>query len=59
MIQHQRGIIIGFHGCDKKVRDKIIRSEKETIRDSKADWEWLGKGKYFWENSYEKALKLG
>jgi hypothetical protein len=50
------GLITVFHGCDKSVRDKIVSSEIEHIRHSKADWEWLGAGQYFWENSYEMAL---
>jgi hypothetical protein len=50
------GITFLFHGCDQKVRDKLILSQTEHLNNSNADWEWLGGGKYFWENSYEKAL---
>jgi hypothetical protein len=49
-------IIIGFHGCDKSVRDKIVKGE-ETLIQSKNDYDWLGNGAYFWEYNEKRALQ--
>lgn len=49
-------IVIGFHGCDKEVFDKVIKNG-EHLSDSDNDYDWLGQGKYFWEGSYERALQ--
>lgn len=47
-------IIIGFHGCDKKVFDKILY-EHEPFKSSNNDYDWLGNGMYFWEQNLERA----
>jgi hypothetical protein len=54
MYSRQRGIILGFHGCDKKVRD-ILVSGKSEIKPSENEYDWLGHGIYFWENSISRA----
>ena len=48
-------LIIGFHGCDKSVVDKVITG-KEDLLASKNDYDWLGNGIYFWENNEARAL---
>lgn len=47
-------IIIGFHGCDKKVFDKILYEHK-PFKPSINDYDWLGNGMYFWEHNLERA----
>ena len=47
-------IVIGFHGCDKKVFDKIIYEHK-TFKSSMNSYDWLGNGMYFWEQNLERA----
>ncbi len=47
--------VIGFHGCDKKVQEKVLLG-KESISSSENKYDWLGNGIYFWENSPERAL---
>lgn len=47
-------IIIAFHGCDKKVFDKILYSH-EPFRSSMNNYDWLGNGMYFWEQNLERA----
>lgn len=47
-------LIIGFHGCDQSVVDKVIAG-KENLLASKNDYDWLGNGIYFWENNEERA----
>ena len=53
--QYQR-IILGYHGCDKKVADMALL-KKAALRSSENDYDWLGKGIYFWEHGPERALE--
>ena len=48
--------VLGFHGCDKSVGEKIIAGE-ETIKHSQNDYDWLGHGAYFWESNPTRALE--
>ncbi len=48
--------ILGFHGCDKTVGEKIIDGAKNMKR-SQNDYDWLGHGAYFWENNPARALE--
>jgi hypothetical protein len=43
-------VIVGFHGCDEKVRDKIVANHSE-MKPSCNKYDWLGNGFYFWENN--------
>lgn len=47
-------LVIGFHGCDQKTYEKVI-VQKEPLQPSKNDYDWLGNGIYFWENSEQRA----
>lgn len=49
------GLIIGFHGCDVSVRNRLANGEI-TLRPSNNDYDWLGGGIYFWENNQQRAL---
>lgn len=49
--------VIGFHGCDKKVQQKVL-SGKESLNASQNDYDWLGNGVYFWENNPTRALEF-
>ena len=42
-------MVLGFHGCDKKTADSIIKGET-FMNKSINDYDWLGHGIYFWEN---------
>src|SRR5882762_1485801 len=48
-------LIIGFHGCDETVRDRLLNQPDEIVI-SKEKYDWLGHGMYFWENNYQRAL---
>src|SRR2546421_9551351 len=50
-----RSALIGFHGCDKSVADQVV-SGHQDLRASTNEWDWLGHGIYFWEDSYARAL---
>jgi hypothetical protein len=47
--------VLGYHGCDEKVGESILRGKCE-IHVSTNQFDWLGEGAYFWENSYSRAL---
>ena len=47
-------IIIGFHGCDQEVFNKILY-DHEPFKSSMNDYDWLGHGMYFWEQNLERA----
>lgn len=49
------GLIIGFHGCDLDVRDKIISTQGEILKFSQNKYDWLGEGIYFWEGNCKRA----
>ncbi len=49
-------MVIGFHGCDQSVVDKVV-SGKENLLASTNDYDWLGNGIYFWENNDARALQ--
>lgn len=48
--------VIGFHGCDKKIQQKVLLG-KESLSSSQNDYDWLGRGIYFWENNPLRALE--
>ena len=47
--------VLGFHGCDRSVKRKILNS-KDTLKHSNNEYDWLGHGIYFWENDPYRAL---
>ncbi|MFK7750090.1 MAG: hypothetical protein AB8B65_16985 [Kordia sp.] len=47
--------MIGFHGCDKSVRDQLL-VKPNNVKISEKPFDWLGHGFYVWENNYERAL---
>lgn len=48
--------VLGFHGCDKTVRDRIINNE-DVLKASSNSYDWLGNGIYFWESNPIRALE--
>ena len=58
MYAKRNGLILGFHGCDKSIRDKVVCEKGELLYQSKNDYDWLGSGIYFWENNYDRALEF-
>jgi hypothetical protein len=39
--------ILGYHGCDRKIAEKLL-SYEEVFKPSTKDFDWLGPGSYFW-----------
>ncbi len=52
-LQYQR-LIIAYHGCDQAVADAVLRGDR--LKESDNDYDWLGKGIYFWEHGPARAL---
>ncbi|WP_242848109.1 hypothetical protein [Ruminococcus sp. HUN007] len=48
-------LVLGFHGCHKDVFDSVVKGGQHLKR-SENEYDWLGNGIYFWENSPERAL---
>jgi hypothetical protein len=48
--------VLGFHGCDAVVCEKIVNG-KDTLKPSSNDYDWLGNGIYFWENDPLRAMR--
>ncbi len=55
MYQFTSGLVFGFHGCDKTVRDAIVEG-RIMLNYSRNKYDWLGAGVYFWENDCHRAL---
>lgn len=50
-------IVLGFHGCEKKVALDILNSGVQHLTPSNNDYDWLGTGIYFWLNDPKRALE--
>jgi hypothetical protein len=48
--------VLGYHGCDRAVAEKLLRGE--PFRNSENDYDWLGPGIYFWEANPQRALSF-
>jgi hypothetical protein len=49
-------LVIGFHGCERSIRDQLLNKPNEIIY-SRQPYDWLGHGMYFWENNYTRAFQ--
>lgn len=47
--------VVGYHGCDERIGRRILDGEEMMM--SERAYDWLGKGVYFWENDYQRALE--
>jgi hypothetical protein len=48
--------IIGYHGCDAETAERLLGGE--LFRFSENDFDWLGRGIYFWEFGADRALRF-
>jgi len=56
LYSRQPSIILGFHGCDRAVKEAVLRDGTEIVP-SKNAWDWLGFGIYFWEGDRQRAFE--
>jgi hypothetical protein len=47
-------LIVGFHGCDINVAERVLKSNEE-MHGSTNKYDWLGHGIYFWEQNLDRA----
>lgn len=47
--------ILGYHGCDRAFGEKLLAG-KASLRLSENDYDWLGRGVYFWETNPRRAV---
>jgi hypothetical protein len=52
---HRPNLLLGFHGCEKDVQEKLL-IDNNYFKRSTESFDWLGHGMYFWENDPERAL---
>jgi len=57
MYSTRSGFVLGFHGCDESVVLKVLTGE-EFLKRSVNNYDWLGHGIYFWENSPSRAMEF-
>jgi len=55
MYSKKTNLLIGFHGCDKTVRDDVLNGKE--LKPSLNAYDWLGNGIYFWEADPKRALE--
>jgi hypothetical protein len=46
--------VLGYHGCDKAVGERILKGQ--PFKQSNNDYDWLGPGIYFWEANPLRGL---
>ena len=51
-----RSLVLGYHGCDLSVARKVAAGGDQLFP-SQNDYDWLGGGLYFWEDSHDRALR--
>ena len=48
--------VLGYHGCDAPVAERLLRNQPFAL--SQNVWDWLGEGIYFWEANPERGLEF-
>lgn len=54
MYQKLPNLVLGFHGCSRKVFDTVIKNSG-ALKASNNVYDWLGNGIYFWEQNFTRA----
>jgi hypothetical protein len=54
---HYDRTVIAYHGCDAEVAAAVLAGER-TLQPSENDYDWLGKGIYFWEYGADRAFRF-
>lgn len=48
--------ILGYHGCDRNVGERLLAGE--SFQPSNNEYDWLGPGIYFWESDPRRGLEF-
>ncbi len=46
--------VLGYHGCDERIGERILKGE--SFKPSDNEYDWLGPGIYFWEANPSRGL---
>lgn len=57
LYQRHPAFVLGFHGTDRTVVDKVVARKIDHLDKSEDTTEWLGHGVYFWENDPARAIE--
>jgi hypothetical protein len=49
--------VVGYHGCDRSVAEQVLL-DGGALTPSDNDYDWLGKGVYFWEHGPKRAREF-
>jgi|SRR5215813_8274742 len=56
MARGYASLVVGYHGCDRSVGERIVAGEIPFER-STGKFDWLGEGIYFWDSDEQRALE--
>ena len=48
--------VLGYHGCDLAVGERLLGGD--DFKPSDNNYDWLGPGIYFWENNWARGLEF-
>ena len=54
--EYQPSFVLGFHGCEERIGEKILSGKEPHLLPSEKKYDWLGHGIYFWEGNPSRAL---
>lgn len=55
MSRLRTSFILGYHGCEKEIAEKVLAGD--ALVQSTKDFDWLGPGAYFWESDPDRATE--
>lgn len=58
MLRVQQPPIVGYHACEREIGEGIVNGTRE-LKPSENSFDWLGHGRYFWENDLPRAKDYG
>lgn len=58
MYKNHPSLVLGFHACEREIGEGLLNGTK-GFKASSNDFDWLGNGMYFWENSPSRAEAYG
>ena len=56
MARGYTSLVVGFHGCERSIGEKIVAGDVPFER-STGKFDWLGEGIYFWDSDEQRALE--
>jgi hypothetical protein len=49
-------VVFGYHGCDASLAERLV-TRRANLKTSTSEFDWLGSGAYFWEDSPDRARR--